>query len=191
MDILEPFLKVFLLVFLAEFGDKSQLVCMTLSARYALMPVLIGSALAFSLLNLVAVLFGASIAEYLPSHIVFLIVGILFLFFGVQSLRAQDEEDATAPNLGRGVVVSVFLLIFFAELGDKTQLAVAAMAAVESVWIVWIAGTSALLMTSLLGIWFGRLLMQKISLKLIHRGAGALFIIFSLLSFRQLYAVLV
>ena len=191
MDILEPFLKVFLLVFLAEFGDKSQLVCMTLSARYALMPVLIGSALAYSLLNLVAVLFGASIAEYLPAHIVFLIVGILFLFFGVQSLRAQDEEDATAPNLGRGVVVSVFLLIFFAELGDKTQLAVVAMAAVESVWVVWMAGTSALLMTSLLGIWFGRLLMQKISLKLIHRGAGTLFIVFSFLSFQQLYVVLV
>lgn len=191
MDIVEPFLTIFMLVFLAEFGDKSQLVCMTLSARYTVMPVLVGSIVAFSLLNLIAVLFGASIAAYLPEQVVFLTVGLLFLFFGIQSLRTQDESDIEAPSLSRSLVISVFVLIFFAELGDKTQLAVAGMAAVESIWVVWLAGTAALGLTSVLGVWFGQLLLQKISLKWIHRGAGILFIGFSLLAFRQLITVVI
>lgn len=186
MDIIEPFFKIFILIFLAEFGDKSQLVCMTLSTRYPVTPVLVGSVAAFSLLNLLAVLFGASIAAYLPEHIVFLIVGSLFLFFGIQSLRTQDEECIDTPSISRGLIVSVFMLIFFAELGDKTQLAVAGMAAVEHIWLTWLAGTTALGLTSVLGIWCGKMLLQKVSLKWIHRGAGVLFIGFSLLAFGQL-----
>ena len=41
----------FLLIFAAEIGDKSQLVCMALAARYRASPVMLGSALAFLLLN--------------------------------------------------------------------------------------------------------------------------------------------
>ncbi len=52
----------FLLVGLAEFGDKSQLVCMTLAARHRGLPVLVGAIAAFAVLNLLAVLFGAAVA---------------------------------------------------------------------------------------------------------------------------------
>lgn len=186
MELIEPFLKVFLLVFLAEFGDKSQLVCMTLSARYRPVPVLIGSFAAFSVLNLLAVLFGAAISAYLPESVIYLVVGVLFLVFGIQSFRAEDEDADEAPKVGKHLLISVFVLIFFAELGDKTQLAVAGMAAVENVWIVWLAGTLALGMTTVLGVLFGRFLLQKISIIWIHRGAGVLFISFACLAFWQL-----
>lgn len=186
MDLIEPFLKVFLLIFLAEFGDKSQLVCMTLSARYKPVPVLIGAVAAFSVLNLLAVLFGATISVYLPQAAIFALVGTLFLVFGVQSLRVEDDEDEGELNIGRHLLLSVFVLIFLAELGDKTQLSIAGLSAVENAWIVWLAGTSALLVTTLLGVWLGQFLLQRLSIIWIHRAAGVLFIGFGLVAFWQL-----
>ena len=56
----------FLLIALAEFGDKSQLVCMTLAARHRGLPVVLGAIAAFAVLNLLAVVFGAAIAAWLP-----------------------------------------------------------------------------------------------------------------------------
>ena len=191
MEFIEPFVKVFFLVFLAEFGDKSQLVCMTLSARYRPLPVLLGSLFAFAVLNAVAVVFGATINAYLPTTVILAVVGLLFFVFGVQSFRVEAEDEEIAPKVGKHLLVSVFVLIFFAELGDKTQLAVAGMAAVEQAGIVWLAGTLALGLTSLLGVWFGQLLLQKVSITWIHRGAGVLFIAFSLIAFWQLYIVVI
>ncbi|WP_415900201.1 TMEM165/GDT1 family protein [Neptuniibacter sp. QD48_11] len=186
MDLIEPFLKVLLLIFLAEFGDKSQLVCMTLSARYKPVPVLIGAVAAFSVLNLLAVLFGATISAYLPQTAIFALVGTLFLVFGIQSLRVEDDEEEGEPNIGRHLLLSVFVLIFLAELGDKTQLSIAGLSAVENAWIVWLAGTSALLVTTLLGVWLGQFLLQRLSIIWIHRAASVLFIGFALVAFWQL-----
>lgn len=59
---LSPLGSTFILIALAEIGDKSQLVCMTLAARHRGVPVVLGAALAFALLNLLAVLFGAGMA---------------------------------------------------------------------------------------------------------------------------------
>lgn len=185
MDLIELFFKVFLLIFLAEFGDKSQLVCMTLSTRYKPFPVLLGAMAAFAVLNLLAVLFGATISAYLPQTVIFALVGTLFLVFGVQSLRVEDDEDEGDLNIGKHLLLSVFLLIFLAELGDKTQLSIAGMSAVENAWVVWLSGTSALLVTTLFGIWLGQILLQRLSLIWIHRAAGALFICFALVAFWQ------
>lgn len=55
-----------MLIALAEFGDKSQLVCMTLAARHRGLPVVFGAVAAFAILNLLAVLFGAAVAAWLP-----------------------------------------------------------------------------------------------------------------------------
>ena len=105
-----------------------------------------------------AVLFGATISVYLPQAAIFALVGMLFLVFGVQSLRVEDDEEEGELNIGRHLLLSVFVLIFLAELGDKTQLSIAGLSAVENAWIVWLAGTSALLVTTLLGVWVGAIL---------------------------------
>ncbi|MCP4597479.1 TMEM165/GDT1 family protein [Neptuniibacter sp.] len=189
MEYIEPFLKVFSLVFLAEFGDKSQLVCMTLAARYRLMPVLLGGVAAFAFLNMVAVMFGAAVSHYLPDYIVFAVVGFLFLVFGIQAFRVDEDEDDEEPKVGRHLLLSVFILIFFAELGDKTQLSVAGMAAVENIWVVWVAGTVALAATTLLGVLMGRVVLQRLPILWVHRGAGVLFVFFALAAFWQLYLV--
>jgi len=45
-------LSTFTLIALAEIGDKSQLVCMTLAARHRHWPVIIGETVAFVVLKL-------------------------------------------------------------------------------------------------------------------------------------------
>ena len=57
-----------MIIGLAEIGDKSQLVCMTLAARQRPWPVLLGAAAAFAILNVLAVVFGASVAAWLPEQ---------------------------------------------------------------------------------------------------------------------------
>lgn len=82
----------FLLIFLAEFGDKSQLVCMTLAARHRAWPVLAGAMTAFAVLNLLAVLFGAVIAAWIPEFWLSITVTVLFASFGVHSLPRDESE---------------------------------------------------------------------------------------------------
>jgi len=180
------FFYTFAMVFAAEFGDKSQLVCMALAARYRAAPVLFGTVLAFVLLNLLAVSVGGVIAQWVPQDLLLLLVAVMFGWFGVKTLRADDDdEDDSGSAVGRSLILSVMVLMFMAELGDKTQLAVAGLAAVEPVIWVWFGGTLALVLTSTIGVIVGRTLLQKVPVVWLHRIGGGLFILFSLLALWQ------
>jgi len=189
MESLSPLFEAFLLVLLAEFGDKSQLVTMTLAARYNHWPIIIGSISAFAVLNLLAVVFGATISHWLPLWLVALIVAVLFIYFGLQSLFFEEDEDDDGSDVkvGRQLIISVFMLIFFAELGDKTQLAVAALGGLNNPWLVWLGATVALAMTTLLGVEVGRKLLQKLPLVWIHRGSGTLFLAMGFIALYKAY----
>lgn len=179
----------FLLVGLAEIGDKSQLVCMTLAARHRGLPVVIGAIAAFAILNLLAVLFGAAVAAWLPEWIVVLAVAVLFAGFGVSALRykeeASDEDIEEKP--GHGIVATTFLLIFLAEFGDKTQIAVAGLGSTENPFAVWSGATVALAVTSALGVFAGRKLLNRLPLKWIHRISGVFFLLLAIFAVTRLF----
>ena len=182
----------FLLIALAEIGDKSQLVCMTLAARHRPAPVIIGAISAFAILNMLAVLFGAAVAAWLPEWLVILAVAILFAIFGISSLRYREEEadEAIEEKPGHNVFVTTFLLIFLAEFGDKTQIAVAGMSSTVTASAVWSGATLALVGTSLLGVLAGRKLMQKLPLLWIHRISGGFFLLLAVLAIIRLIQTL-
>jgi len=169
------------LIVAAEFGDKSQLVCMTLAARHRALPVVLGATAAFGLLNLAAVLFGAAAARWIPESVLGLAVVLLFAGFGLRALLArEDEEDGeTVEMSGHGVFAATFLLIFTAEFGDKTQLAVAGLGAQFPPAPVWLGGTLGLVATSILGVFAGRALLRRIPLHWLHRLSGVLFLGFA------------
>jgi len=181
-------LSTFALIGLAEMGDKSQLVCLTLAARYRALPVLAGAVLAFALLNLGAVLLGSALANWLPQQWVTLAVGILFLAFGLHAIRTGQADEApleTNARSGRSLLLSTLLLIGLAEFGDKTQMAVAGLAGTSDPLAVWLGATLALTMTSAIGVWAGRTMLHHIPISSMHRISGLFFLamgIFSLIS---------
>ena len=181
-------LSSFTLLFLAEMGDKSQLIAMTLAHRYRLLPVIAGVLAAFLVLNLLAVLAGEALFRYVPQQAVLLTAGLLFLFFAYRSWRdstAEEEED-TEPGSGKGALVSSFVLIFVAELGDKTQLAmVALVAGTGQAWSVFVGGTLALWSVSLLGIALGSTVLRRVPKAWMHRVAALLFLVFGVLAIGQ------
>lgn len=178
------FLTTFGIIFLAELGDKTQLTAMALAARYPWRKVFAGLACAFALLNLGAVVIGGILFTVLPLFWIKLVSAFLFLFFGITTLRAkvfdEAEEEAEEGRLaGKGPVVTSFLMILLAELGDKTQLVTASLAAQhDSSPAVFAGSTLALWSVSLIGIFAGRQLARFVPLSTLHKAAGFLFLAF-------------
>ena len=179
LDWLNPIFTSYALIFAAEIGDKSQLVCMTLAARHRATPVIFGAIAAFSLLNILAVIFGVAIATWLPDYLVAGLVSALFAVFGLQSLFFTDEDDdeEVKPKSSHNLFFTTFLLITVAEFGDKTQLAVVALSSTAIPAAIWIGSTLALSSSAILGVLAGRTLLQKIPLSLVHKISGIIFII--------------
>lgn len=174
----------FTLISLAELGDKSQLVCMTLAARHRHWPVILGAVSAFVILNTLAVLFGAGVAAWVPEKVMAGAVAVLFGVFGIHALRATEDEDTDAveERPGHGIFFTTLTLIFVAEFGDKTQIAVAGLAGSMASLPVWIGATSALVLVSILGVWAGRTLLQRLPIVWLHRLGGVIFLVFALLA---------
>jgi putative Ca2+/H+ antiporter (TMEM165/GDT1 family) len=176
--------STFTLIALAEIGDKSQLVCMTLAARHRPWPVILGAAVAFIVLNTLAVLFGAGLSAWIPERVTAGLVAILFGAFGIHALLTRDENssDKVIERPGHSIFFTTLLLIFVAEFGDKTQIAVAGLASSMAPLPVWIGATIALILVSVLGVWFGRTVLQRFPLLWLHRLSGVIFVLFALLA---------
>lgn len=189
LDTTTALISSYLLIFAAEIGDKSQLVCMALAARYRALPVMAGATLAFLLLNTLAVLFGASIANWIHEIYISFIVAILFAVFGVHALRiVEDENDQNeAIRTDRSILVGTFLLITVAEFGDKTQLAVIALSSTSLPIAVWFGSTIALITTSALGVWAGRTILQRMPITMLHRISGIIFIFLAMFAAYKTY----
>jgi len=185
-------LSSFTLLFLAELGDKTQLMAMTLAHRYRPGPVIAGTFLAFAILNLLAVLLGQGLARMVPRELVLLSAGLLFLLFAYKSWRDGEEGEAEMDDAAhRRAFVTSFTLIFIAELGDKTQLAMIALAAeLGSIWSVFVGGTLALWAVSLIGILLGATLLRSIPKLWVHRSAAVLFVVFGLLALWEAWSIL-
>jgi len=179
----------YLLIFAAEIGDKSQLVCMVLAARYRAFPVILGSIIAFMFLNTLAVTFGVAIASWFPEVLISAIVAILFAIFGVHALRVEEEpeDEKVEVSSNHGIFITTFLLISVAEFGDKTQLAVVALSSTSLPIAVWLGSTIALITTSALGVWAGRTLLQRIPILLLHRISGVIFIVLAIYAVYNTY----
>lgn len=181
LETLTVSLSSFALIALAEIGDKSQLVCMTLAARHRHWPVLLGASVAFLFLNGLAVAFGAAVSNWFPQYLVSLLVAVLFAGFGIHNLlRKADEEGAEVEEKsGHGLFLTTLLLIFVAEFGDKTQLAVAGLASNLDAMGVWLGASLALILVSAIGVWAGRTILKRMPVLTLSRVSGLLFLVFA------------
>jgi putative Ca2+/H+ antiporter (TMEM165/GDT1 family) len=183
---LDAFSGAFALIFLAEMGDKTQLALMALAARNSWKKVFLGGAAAFLLLNLAAVVVGQVLFRWLDPRWVAMGAAALFAVLGFAALfgKAEEPEDEEETPRSRSVFWGTFLLILFAEMGDKTQLATAGLAARDSAPVAIFAGsTLALWAVSLVGVFFGRTVFARLPPLWVKRGSGLLFLLFAALSF--------
>ena len=111
-------------------------------------------------------------------------MAVLFGVFGVHILMTREDisTSETTEKAGRSIFFTTLLLIFFAEFGDKTQIAVAGLASTMDALSVWAGATLALVLVSVLGVWFGRTMLQRLPLHWLHLLSGMIFILFALLA---------
>ena len=137
------FFKVFLTEFIAEMGDKTQLMLIALTSKYKLRDIILGTAAAILVLNGLAVLAGGLVSEFIPGWFIKIIAALAFLYFAASTLAGDDdeEEEGNGRSRIRFVPLAVFCTFFVAELGDKTQLTAITFGANEgmsSALIVWL-----------------------------------------------------
>lgn len=179
--IVKAFGTAFGLSFIAELGDKTQLVILTLSARYSFLPVFTGAALAFVILNGLAVTVGAIAARFIPELVIRYASAAIFVAFGILSFCPEKEED-DEKKTARNPFLSALLAVSLMELGDKTQLSLVALTSkYESPFSVFLGGTLALWITSLIAALAGEALRSIIPLRWIRRASGGVFIAFGIL----------
>ena len=176
-----PVLTTFIVVALAELGDKSQLAVITLSAKNKPKSVFLGSLLVFALIDGISAIVGGSIGAYFPVLWINIACGIIFLAIGVYTIFSPGDLTVIIKERSN-VLLTSFFLVGALELGDKTQLAVIALAAEYSAPIQVFAGM--ILAFSLLtgvGVVFGALLCRYISRRYIKIGSGLVFLAFGII----------
>ena len=182
---MSSFFTALVVVFVAELGDKTQLVALGFGARYRLAWVLTGIGLAYVATNLVSVVIGALLGAALPGDVVAVVGGVLFLAFAVWTLREAGDEEAEADEGQEGtggsptaVVMSVAGAMFVAELGDKTMLATATLASTRSPVMVWFGATVGIFMAGALGVVAGRVIGNRVPERTVRIGSAMLFAVF-------------
>ncbi|HHT20255.1 MAG TPA: TMEM165/GDT1 family protein [Tissierellia bacterium] len=175
---LSEFLKAFGLIFLAEMGDKTQILAMAFATRYPVRQVLWGIFFGVLVNHGIAVILGNLLSSLIPLATIQLVAGVAFLAFALWSLRLEETE-AEAKSSVRGPIMTVALAFFIGELGDKTQLSAITLSSTAAYPAIILAGTlSGMLLVGLFGIVIGRTLGNKIpetALKLAAAGVFAFF----------------
>ena len=168
------------IIFVAELGDKSQLMALTFATRFRALPVLIGITVATAVVHLASVALGVGLGATLPTGWIALIAGLAFLGFAAWTLRGDtltEEERRKAERTNRSAVVAVTVAFFLAELGDKTMLATITLATQHGWFGTWLGSTAGMVAADALAIGVGRILGRRLPERAIRYGASVLFAI--------------
>ena len=194
---------------LAELGDKTFFMALILAVRHRARWVFIGSFAALSAVTLISLALGYGLRELLPQSLVPWLAAVLFLSFGIKLLidaqgmaaNAATEEKAEAEqaittaesskafNTAWAVIWEAFVLVFIAELGDRTQFTTIFMATAPT----QVFSFGGLLAGTLLGhalvTWLavgaGKWIGQWVNERLLYRLSGGLFLVFGLAALSQ------
>ena len=178
---IQEFIRAFAIIFIAEMGDKSQIIAMTFATQYKVKDVLLGVTIGVLFNHMIAILLGNFISLVIPINYIHIIAGFLFIGFALNTLSIEEEEEIK-DRREFSPIRTVAIAFFIGELGDKTQLATMTLAA-ESVnpLLVLMGTSSAMVATSLLGIFIGSKVGKKIPEVSVKIVSSLVFLIFGLI----------
>jgi putative Ca2+/H+ antiporter (TMEM165/GDT1 family) len=181
---LTAILVSFGVIFVAELGDKSQLMALTFATRYRAVPVLIGITIATAVVHALSVFVGAALGATIPTRPVTIAAAVAFVLFGLWTLRgdtlSEDDERRAAQPAGN-VILTVGTVFFLAELGDKTMLATITLATSENLLAVWAGSTLGMVTADALAILLGQQMGARLPERVIRIGAFIAFVVFGVL----------
>lgn len=170
--------------FIAEFGDKSQLLILAFATRHDTRPVVAGLVLAAAVITAISVVVGAAVGAALPQTAVGVVAGLAFLAVAAWTLLGSDDDEeadeategaSATPRSGVGLALAVAGAFLLGELGDKTMLATFALAASQGPIPTWIGATLGMIAANLVAVVVGRQVGQRLSPRVVRIGSGALF----------------
>lgn len=192
MELLYPFFISFLLVFVSELGDKTQLLVISFSSKAKAFVILFGVALGSFFSHGIAILFGSSMGvlenEFIHNFLE-IITYCTFLLFGIFSFIPKKEEKEGSKkeslikklsSLGIGYVFIIAISIVIGELGDKTFLASLGLGISypNYKFSLILGSVLGMVASNTLAITFGKILNRYISESTMQKLSGVLFIIF-------------
>jgi putative Ca2+/H+ antiporter (TMEM165/GDT1 family) len=172
------------LVALAEIGDKTQLLSLVLAARYRRAWPIIAGIFAATLVNhALAGALGAWITHAVGESLMTKILGVSFLAMAAWVLVPDKLEDDGAPRQYGGIFWTTTVLFFFAEIGDKTQIATVMLAArFDSLVQVVMGTTIGMMLANAPVVWFGDAIAKRIALGVVRKVAAAAFAVLGVLA---------
>jgi Ca2+/H+ antiporter, TMEM165/GDT1 family len=183
------FLTALILVFIAEMGDKTQLVALSFATRFPALLVLAAITIATLLVHLFSTLIGQVAGESLPTFWVNLVAGLAFIGFGIWSLKGDKLDGESKLKKELAPFLTVAITFFIAELGDKTMLATITVASQEKNFLaVWLGSTVGMVLADGVALCAGQILKETLSETLIKYVAAAVFICCGLFTLYSLYA---
>ncbi|MCX5701170.1 MAG: TMEM165/GDT1 family protein [Candidatus Omnitrophica bacterium] len=182
------FIASFIFVFLAEMGDKTQLLAMAFASKYSAQKVLIAVFLATLLNHFLAVIVGHFLSVIIPMEVISFIAALSFIIFGLWTIRGDKLKGEDQKISRFGPVLTVGIAFFLAEMGDKTQLATVSLAVeYQNMFSVLMGTTLAMVSADAIGITVGVLMRKHIPEKTIKWISACIFILFG---FSGVYKVL-
>ena len=178
MDAL-PILSAFLLILVAELGDKTQLSVISLSSNYKWQHVFGGSMLAFLAVDGISIAVGGPLLALVPLRYVQVVSGIVFVVFGIIPLLRKEKNSEVRLNKPPSTLplLASFSLIALMELGDKTQIITITLAAQSSPILVLIGMVSAFAVLTGAAVLIGAKLVSRLPMKWLKIASSTLFII--------------
>ena len=180
----------FLLVVLAEMGDKTQFVAMAFAAKHnpfkVLFAIFLGTVANFA----IVIMIGQLLTEVVPIDAISLAASVSFIGFGLWTLRNEKAEDENTKISRFGVVATVALAFFVAEFGDKTQLATLSLAVqYQNSVSVLIGATLAMLVADGIGIIVGVILCRRIPQRKFKWLSAVIFVLFGLIGIYEVLSI--
>ena len=165
----------FISIFVAEFGDKTQLISLSMAGRYPPLQVLGGALTGLALVMGLAVGAGGLVAAYIPPVVITAAFGVFFILMGLFTLFCREPERELRS--GYSGFYQTVMLIFFAELGDKSQMTALLLSAhFARPAAVFIGAMAAMFLNHALAVFLGGRFISKVPSLLLKKATAYLFI---------------